>query len=284
MPRGGRIARKFLELRDRNEAAFIPFIVAGDPDLATTRRLVLELEARGADLIELGVPFSDPMADGPANQRAIARGLASDASLPAVLSLVSELRQETQIPLILYGYFNPYLHYGCERLCRDAATAGVDAILAVDLPPEESMELLKPARANRLDLIYLLAPTTPLERSRRIARSASGFLYYVSVTGVTGVRGEVGSDVESKVEELRTVSDLPIGVGFGISTPQQAAKVASFADAVVVGSAISTLIEQHVESGDAVAAVGGLVGAFKDAMRAAQRNHAGAGGKLEGGN
>ena len=270
MARGGRIARKFIELRARNEAALIPFIVAGDPDIATTRRLVLELEARGADLIELGVPFSDPMADGPANQRAIARGLESGASLPAILSLVSELRQATQVPLILFGYFNPYLHYGCERLCRDAATAGVDAILAVDLPSEESAELLKPARANGLDLIYLLAPTTPLARSRRIARSASGFLYYVSVTGVTGVRSEVDSDVESKVRELRTVSDLPIGVGFGISTPQQAAQVANFADAVVVGSAISTLIEQHIASGDAVAAVGGLVGALKDAMRAAR--------------
>jgi tryptophan synthase alpha chain len=271
MAHGGRIARKFLELRARNEAALIPFIVAGDPDIATTRRLVLELEARGADLIELGVPFSDPMADGPANQRAIARGLEAGASLPAILSLVSELRQATQIPLILFGYFNPYLHYGCERLCRDAAIAGVDAILVIDLPPEESAELLKPARANGLDLIYLLAPTTPLERSRRIARSASGFLYYVSVTGVTGVRSEVGSDVESKVRELRTVSDLPIGVGFGISTPQQAAKVANFADAVVVGSAISTLIEQQMASGDAVAAAGGLVGSLKDAMRAAHR-------------
>jgi tryptophan synthase alpha chain len=211
------------------------------------------------------------MADGPANQRAIARGLESGASLPAILSLVSELRQATQIPLILFGYFNPYLHYGCERLCRDAAIAGVDAILVIDLPPEESAELLKPARANGLDLIYLLAPTTPLERSRRIARSASGFLYYVSVTGVTGVRSEVGSDVESKVRELRTVSDLPIGVGFGISTPQQAAKVANFADAVVVGSAISTMIEQQLASGDAVAAAGGLVGSLKDAMRAAHR-------------
>jgi tryptophan synthase alpha chain len=269
MARGGRIARKFIELRARNQAALIPFIVAGDPEIATTRQLVLELEARGADLVELGVPFSDPMADGPANQRAIARGLKAGASLSAILSMVSELRQATQIPLILFGYFNPYLHYGCERLCRDAATAGVDAILAVDLPPEESAELLKPARANGLDLIYLLAPTTPLERSRRIARSASGFLYYVSVTGVTGARSTVGSDLESKVRELRTVSDLPIGVGFGISTPQQAAQVATFADGVVVGSAISTLIEQHIASGDAVTAVGELVGAMKDAMRAA---------------
>ena len=270
MARHGRVARKFAELRERNEAALIPFIVAGDPDMATTRRLVLELEARGADLIELGVPFSDPMADGPANQRAIARGLSAGGSLPEILSMVSDLRKETQIPLILYGYFNPYLHYGCERLCRDGAAAGIDAILTVDLPPEESGELLKPARANGIDLIYLLAPTTPIERSRRIARSASGFLYYVSVTGVTGVRGAVGVDVEGKVHELRSVSDLPIGVGFGISTPEQAAKVAAFADAVAVGSAISVLIEQHIASGDVVSAVGNLVGNMKQAMRAAR--------------
>jgi len=268
--RRGRIAQRFAKLRARNEAALIPFIVAGDPDMDTTRKLVRELEARGADLIELGVPFSDPMADGPVNQRAIARGLSSGASLAAILSLTADLRRETQIPLILFGYFNPYLHYGCERLCRDAATAGVDAILAVDLPLEESRELLRPARANGLDLIFLLAPTTPLERSQRIARSAKGFLYYVSVTGVTGARAVVGFDVETKVHELRSVTDLPIGVGFGISTPEQAAKVARFADAVVVGSAISTQIEQHLTPGDAVAAVGNLVDAMKNAMRAAR--------------
>jgi tryptophan synthase alpha chain len=268
--RHGRVAQRFAKLRARNEAALIPFIVAGDPDMDTTRKLVRELEARGADLIELGVPFSDPMADGPVNQRAVARGMSSGASLAAILSLAADLRRETQIPLILFGYFNPYLHYGCERLCRDASTAGIDAILTVDLPPEESRELLRPARANGLDLIFLLAPTTPLERSRRIARSASGFLYYVSVTGVTGARAVVGADVETKVHELRSVTDLPIGVGFGISTPEQAAKVARFADAVVVGSAISTQIEQHLTSGEAVAAVGNLVDAMKNAMRAAR--------------
>src|SRR5215471_12680791 len=189
MPRGGRIARKFLELRGCNEAALIPFIVAGDPDLATTRRLVLELEARGADLIELGVPFSDPMADGPANQRASARGLASGATLPAIIASVAELRKHTQIPIILFGYFNPIFRYGCERLCADAKRAGVDGLLVVDLPPEEAAELATPARVEGLDLIFLLAPTTPLERSRTIASSATGFLYYVSVTGVTGARG-----------------------------------------------------------------------------------------------
>jgi tryptophan synthase alpha chain len=272
MASAGRIKRKFRELRARGEAALIPFIVAGDPDLDTTRRLVLELEARGADLIEIGVPFSDPMADGPANQRALARGLGAGASLAAILSMVSELREQTQIPLILFGYYNPIFHYGCERLCADAARAGFDAILTVDLPPEESAELSRPARAHGLDIIYLLAPTTPLERSRKIARSATGFLYYVSVTGVTGARTHLSSDLASHMSALRTVTDLPIGVGFGISTPQQAAEVATLADAVVVGSAISLLIEAHILTGDVLEAVGGLVGAMKDAMRAARQH------------
>ncbi len=273
MAKEARIARKFAQLRARNEAALIPFIVAGDPDLRHTGMLVTEMEARGADLIELGVPFSDPMADGPANQRALARGLAAGASLSAILGLVGELRKQTQIPIILFGYFNPFYRYGCERLCTDAAQAGVDGLLVVDMPPEESRELAKPARAAGVDLIYLLAPTTPLERSRTIARSASGFLYYVSVTGVTGAREQVGADVESHVRELSSVTDLPIGVGFGISTPAQARQVAAYADAVVVGSALSLLIEAHGKSDQLLSAVGGLVGAMKEAMRAARPAH-----------
>jgi tryptophan synthase alpha chain len=272
MASAGRIKRKFRELRARGEAALIPFVVAGDPDLDTTRRLVLELEARGADLIEIGVPFSDPTADGPANQRAIARGLGAGASLAAILSMVSDLRAQTQIPLILFGYYNPIFHYGCERLCADAARAGLDAILTVDLPPEEAAELSRPARAHGLDLIYLLAPTTPLERSRKIARVASGFLYYVSVTGVTGARAQLGADIASHMRALRSVTDLPIGVGFGISTPAHAAEVATLADAVIVGSAISLLVESHAPTGDVLAAVGSLVGAMKDAMRDARRH------------
>jgi tryptophan synthase alpha chain len=265
-----RIARKFKELRARGEAALIPFVVAGDPDLKQTSALVLEMEARGADIIELGIPFSDPMADGPANQRALARGLASGASLPAILGMAGELRKQTEIPIILFGYFNPFFRYGCDRLCADAAQAGVDGLLVVDMPPEESSELKKPARAAGIDLIYLLAPTTPLERSQAIARSASGFLYYVSVTGVTGARARVGADVEQHVRELSTITDLPIGVGFGISTPAQAGQVAAYAGAVVVGSALSLLIEQHGQSDQLLPAVGGLVGAMKDAMRAAR--------------
>jgi tryptophan synthase alpha chain len=266
----GRIARKFEDLCGRGEAALVPFIVAGDPDLKHTAMLVMEMEARGADIIELGIPFSDPMADGPANQRALARGMAAGGSLSAVLGMVRELRNQTQIPIILFGYFNPFFRYGCDRLCTDAAQAGVDGFLVVDMPPEESRELAHPARAAGLDLIYLLAPTTPLVRSRTIVRSASGFLYYVSVTGVTGARAQVGADVEQHVRELSSITDLPIGVGFGISTPAQAAQVAAYADAVVVGSALSLLIEQHGKSEQLLAAVGGLVGAMKEAMRAAR--------------
>ena len=266
----GRIAAKFTELRARDEAALIPYIVAGDPDLATTRRLVLELEARGADLIELGVPFSDPMADGPANQRAAARGLAAGATIPAILAMVADLRRDTRIPLVLFGYYNPIFHYGCDRLCADAARAGIDGLLVVDLPPEEAPELARPAAAAGLDLIYLLAPTTPLERSRVIARSASGFLYYVSVAGVTGARTSLARDLPGNVRDLRSVTDLPIGVGFGISTPAQAREVAAFADAVVVGSAISQLIEAHAHAAGLVEIVGEFAGAMKEAMRTAR--------------
>ncbi len=265
-----RIAARFRALRARNEAALIPYIVAGDPSLARTRELVLELEARGADLIELGVPFSDPMADGPANQRAAARGLAAGATLPAILSMVAELRRVSQIPLVLFGYYNPILHYGCERLCADAARAGIDGLLVVDLPPEEAEELAGPAARHGLDIIYLLAPTTPLERSRGIARSASGFLYYVSVTGVTGARARLSADLADKVNQLRAVTDLPIGVGFGISTPAQAGEVAAFADAVVVGSALSLLIEANAEAEDLVPTAGEFVATLKDAVRAAR--------------
>ncbi|HTY56344.1 MAG TPA: tryptophan synthase subunit alpha [Candidatus Binataceae bacterium] len=269
MKRDGRIARKFRELRARAEAGLIPFVVAGDPDLARTKQIVRELEAQGADLIELGMPFSDPMADGPANQRAMARGLAAGASLSAILAMVSEIRKESQIPLILFGYFNPLLHYGCQRFCADAAQAGVDGLLIVDLPVEESAELARPATANHLDLVYLLAPTTPIERSRKIARAASGFLYYVSVVGVTGARSSLASDLGQRMQELRSVTHLPIAVGFGISTPEQAREVASIADAVVVGSALSLLIEEHRGAPDLLETVGAFVSALKGAIRQA---------------
>jgi tryptophan synthase alpha chain len=265
-----RIGSKLAASQGNNQSAFIPYIVAGDPDLERTQQLVLELEARGADLIELGVPFSDPTADGPANQRAAARGLASGATLPAILALVTELRKHTQIPVILFGYFNPIFRYGCERFSADASRAGVDGLLVVDLPPEEAAELAEPARAEGLDLIYLLAPTTPPERSRVIASSATGFLYYVSVTGVTGARAALASDLEEKVSALRSIIELPIGVGFGISTPEQARQVARFADAVVVGSAFSQVIELHASSEGLVAAVGEFASTLKQGIISAR--------------
>jgi tryptophan synthase alpha chain len=265
-----RIERKFIDTRGRNQSALIPYVVAGDPDLEHTQRLVLELEKRGADLIELGVPFSDPMADGPANQRAAARGLAAGATLPAILALVSELRRQTQIPIILFGYFNPIFRYGCERFSADARRAGIDGLLVVDLPPEEALELARPASAEGLDLIRLLAPTTPPERSQMIASSATGFLYYVSVTGVTGARSLLPSDLEQNVTALKGITDLPIGVGFGISNGQQAREVARFADAVVVGSALSQLIEIHAQSEGLIAAVGEFAQTLKQAILSAR--------------
>jgi tryptophan synthase alpha chain len=265
-----RIAAKFAETRASNRSALIPFIFAGDPKLELTHQLVIELEARGADLIELGIPFSDPMADGPANQRAAARGLAAGATLQAILALVAQLREHTQIPIILFGYFNPIFRYGCERLCADARRAGVDGLLVVDLPPEEAAELAVPARTEGLDLIYLLAPTTPPERSRMIASSATGFLYYVSVMGVTGTRRTLASDLEEKLAALRRVTELPIGVGFGISTAEQAHQAARIADAVVVGSAISQLIECNAASEGLVAAVGAFAETLKQAVVASR--------------
>jgi tryptophan synthase alpha chain len=275
----GRIERKFAELRASGEAGLIPFIVAGDPNLEATRALVLELEARGADLIELGVPFSDPMADGPANQRALARGLAAGASLAAIVAMVADLRRECQIPIVLFGYYNPILHYGCERLCADAARAGVDGLLVVDLPLEEAAELARPARAHGLDIIYLLAPTTPVERVRAIARAGSGFLYYVAVAGVTGARATLAAGLEARVRALRAMIRLPVGVGFGISTAAQAAEVAAYADAVVVGSALSLLIEREGTGPGLLATVGEAVEAMKNAMRASRAvGRAGTGG------
>jgi len=271
MAKRGRISETFERLRGRGEAALIPFIVAGDPDLEHTALLVKELASSGADLIELGIPFSDPMADGPANQRALARGMAGGGTVAGVLGMVAALRTELQTPIILFGYFNPFFHYGCARLCEDAARAGVDGLLVVDMPPEESAALKEPARRAGIDLIYLLAPTTPLARSHRIARAATGFLYYVSVTGVTGARAQVGADVEERVRALKAITELPIGVGFGISTPEQAAQVATYADAVVVGSALSLLIENCGPSPRLLPEVGGFVRRLKDAMLAARK-------------
>jgi len=263
-----RIKQTFAALRRRNEAALVPFIMAGDPDLDVTRALLLEAAEAGADLIELGVPFSDPTADGPVIQRAGLRALAHRTSLRQILELVAELRRGGfTTPIILFGYYNPIFHYGPPRLVEDAQRAGVDALLVVDLPPEEADELWQPARAAGLDIIFLLAPTSDRSRVRAVVRKASGFVYFVSMTGVTGSKAIDAGEVQRMVGELRADCRLPIGVGFGISTPAEAAAVAGYADAVVVGSALVRLIETNAESPGLVSEVGGFLRALKGACR-----------------
>jgi tryptophan synthase alpha chain len=259
-----RIAPTFAALRGRGEAALIPYFTVGDPNPDATRDLVRAAIGEGADAIELGVPFSDPMADGPVLQRSAARALAAGTTLPRVLELVADLRAEfPHTPLVLFGYYNPFFRYGVERVARDAAAAGADAFLCVDLPPEEAGDLRAAAGAAALDLIALLAPTTPPARIRSIARAASGFLYFVSVLGTTGTRTSLPEALPGHVRRVRSLTVLPIGVGFGVSRPDQAAWVAGFADAVIVGSALARLVE---DGGGQAARVADLVGALKRAM------------------
>jgi len=223
----------------------VTFITAGDPDLAITTRMLPLLEQAGADIIELGIPFSDPMADGPTIQRASERALASGTTLTKILEMVQQVRSQVSVPIILMGYSNPIYTYGWQRFSDDAAAAGVDGLLLVDLPPEEAGELLPAARAAGLKIIFLLTPTSDQSRITQVARSGSGFLYYVTVTGVTGVREAVASNLTEDLARIRSSSKLPVVAGFGIATPQQAAQVAATADGVVVGSAIVKLFEQY---------------------------------------
>jgi tryptophan synthase alpha chain len=269
-----RIAPAFAALRAHGEAALVPYFTVGDPDLATTRELVRAAVAEGADAVELGVPFSDPMADGPVLQRAAGRALAAGTTLHRVLELVAELRHEVDVPLVLFGYYNPFFRYGVEPLARDAAAAGADGFLCVDLPPEEAGDLRAAATAVGLDVIALLAPTTPVARIRRIARGASGFLYFVSVLGTTGARTTLPPALPEWVARVRGVTDLPVGVGFGVSQPEQAAWIAGFADAVIVGSALARLVEEQGASG-APSRVAAFVGALRRAMRDAAAARAG---------
>lgn len=239
-----RIDAKFAQLREQEQAALIPFVTAGDPDLKTTLNILRALEAGGADAIELGVPFSDPMADGPTIQRASERALKAGASLPRILDLVREFRRGSELPLILFGYYNPFFRYGPERFSEEASAAGVDGVLCVDLPPEESGELQDWTDRQSLDLVFLLSPTSDASRIRLASTRGRGFLYYVSVTGVTGARRRLEDRLRLEVARVRRAVSLPVGVGFGVSTPRQAAWIASFADAVVVGSALIELVEK----------------------------------------
>jgi tryptophan synthase alpha chain len=263
----GRIEAAFDRLRQRGEVGLIPFITAGDPDLATTEELIHALVDAGADLIELGFPFSDPMADGPVIQAASERALAAGTTLPGVLEVVARVRRHTNVPIVLMGYFNPVFRYGAARFAHDAAAAGVDGLLLVDLPPEEAPEVQEHLRAAGVSLITLLAPTTPPERMARLAAAGEGFLYYVSMTGVTGVQAVDAAAIETTVRTLQAKSPVPVAVGFGISSPADAAAVGAFADAVVVGSALVKVVAAHGGTPELLPQARSFVSSLKDALR-----------------
>ena len=229
-----RVEQLFRRCREENRAAFIPYICAGDPSLQKTIEIALALERAGADLIELGIPFSDPLADGIVNQLASQRALASGTTTAGVLDCVRKIRAQSQVPVILYTYLNPVLQFGFERFHDAASAAGVDGLLLLDLPPDE---LIQNARANPLH-IRLVAPTTPPDRLKKICRCAAGFIYYVSREGVTGAQSSIAASLAERLADIRKFTNLPISVGFGISTAEQARNVARTADGVVVGSAI----------------------------------------------
>jgi tryptophan synthase alpha chain len=244
-----RISARFAELKKANRAAFVPFITAGDPDFDTALALLKALPQAGADLIELGIPFSDPMADGPVNQASYLRALESGMTLPRVLDMVRKFRKDDKTtPLILMGSYNPIHAYGTARFGKDAAEAGMDGLLIVDLPPEEDEVLRAPASVHGLDVVRFVTPTSDARRLDTILDGASGYLYYVSMAGITGTKPIAAEDVQAAVEALRARTKLPVTVGFGIKTPEQAGRIARFADGVVVGTAIVERVYENVRN------------------------------------
>ncbi len=266
-----RIGSTFSSLRAKGEKALICYLTAGNPSLEGTREIIVGLEAAGADCIEIGVPFSDPTADGPIIQAASQRALRNGATLARILAMVESIRTVSEIPIVLFGYYNPILSYGTERFATRAQEVGVDGILVVDLPPEESVELRHYTDPKQIDFISLIAPTTSTERVRMIASHASGFLYYISITGVTGTAKPQVEDVAKDVARIRTVTALPLVVGFGISTSQQAGEIAPCADGIVIGSAVVQMIEEHSHSADLVAVVSQYARAIKQASQTPPR-------------
>ena len=263
-----RIQARFSALQAAGRKALIPYITAGDPAPAVTLPLMHDLVAAGADVIELGIPFSDPMADGPVIQLAMERALAHEVSLRQVLQMVAEFRQrDNETPVVLMGYLNPVERMGYDEFAREAAEAGVDGVLTVDLPPEEAADVVPLFKARGLDTIFLLAPTTTLERARSICQQASGYVYYVSLKGVTGSSALDVTDVANKLDMLRTVTDLPIGVGFGIRDGATAAAVGEVADGVVVGSVLVNQIAANAENPDAARkAISAIIAEMRGAM------------------
>ncbi len=264
-----RISETFTRLKREDRRGLIPFITAGDPNIEITRQLLTALARAGSDLIELGVPFSDPIADGPVIQRASERALRHRLSVTEILEVVSDARREIDVPVVIFSYLNPLLQFGVDRFAREAARAGVDGVLLTDLPLEEAGGFSSALSANSLDLILLVAPTSTDERLRIIADRASGFIYAVSRTGVTGATAELSKEAEKLVARVRAVSDLPVAVGFGISNAEQVTEVWRYADAAVVGSAIVAEIERQSGRADLVQLVEEFVRALQPGTRVA---------------
>jgi tryptophan synthase alpha chain len=262
-----RISKRFADLRASGELGIVAYITAGDPSFDATLKYVLALAAAGADIIELGVPFSDPLADGPTIQRASERALKAGASLAGVLDLVRRIRQSSEVPLVLFSYYNPILQMGLEKFASAAASAGADGVLATDLTPEESEDYRRMLAAHHLDTIFLGAPTSTDERLAKIARCSSGFLYLISRTGVTGAKDALPDDLPALLRRARSVTQLPIAVGFGISLPGHVSVLGGLADAAVVGSALVSEIEKAPSVEGAVVALGDRIHALKQAAR-----------------
>jgi tryptophan synthase alpha chain len=262
-----RIVEKFAALKRAGKKAFIVYVGAGDPNLEATRELALAFDQSGVDILELGVPFSDPLADGLVNQLAAQRGLESKTTPPKLLETIVAIRKDSEIPIVLYIYFNLIHKVGLEKFIADATRAGVDGLLVLDLPPEESDNYEALMKKSGLCHIYLVAPTTPEARMEKIVKRGSGFIYYISREGVTGMQTSVASNLASQVAKIRAHTDLPIAVGFGISNPEQAKLVASSADAVVVGSAVVNQIAKHGKSKGLVKRVSEFVKSLGDAVK-----------------
>lgn len=254
-----RIDIKFRELKSKNKKAFIAFITAGDPSLGITERLVFELEKNGADIIELGVPFSDPLADGPTIQHSSERALKKKVNLDSVLNLVKKIRLRTQVPIVFLTYYNLIHHYGLTSFVNKAKACGVDGAVIPDLPPEESKAFRDIAGKKEIALIHLAAPTSSSHRIKKIAGASSGFIYYVSLTGTTGVRKELPVEISKNLRMIKKITRKPICVGFGISRPEQVRAISKIADGVIVGSAIVRIIEKNISSKDLIKKVGRFV-------------------------
>ena len=263
----GRIGDKFESLRGKKEKALIVYLTAGDPSLEITKKLILGLEKAGVDILEIGVPFSDPTADGPVIQAASQRALKAGTTLEGVLDLVNEVRKVSEIPIVLFGYFNPIFAYGVRKFSQAAHRAGVDGVLVVDLPYEEAKELRIYTDAVGIDFISLIAPTTDGKRLSNIAAAATGFIYYISIIGITGTAAPKIDNIKTEVNKIRKMTKLPIAVGFGISKPQQAREIARFADGIVIGSAVVRLIDENKNNPDLVKIISRYANEIKKTLR-----------------